>query len=316
MVPERARTFGPPAFRSVAWVLSLAAHAGAAALLLGAPMQVRPEQEGPVETVEVSFAVAPSPPEEANAAPVEAESSAPMRLPPAPEQPAPPQAEAAPPPSPVNEPAAPLSAPPPEPDPQTPPAPQPTDQPLTDPVVLRAPPQAVAVPLSPAAPPPVAPTTHPPRHLAPRPSPPKLAQRRQVAPGSAPAAGDESAAASPVPGQASAPPAAPAASAPSAAGPPVIDPSWRGELGAWMQSHRRYPDAARQRGEEGTVGVAFTVARDGSVLAVQVVRPSGSALLDQAVHDMLAGQKVPAFPPGMAETQARIAVNIRFSLER
>ncbi len=83
-----------------------------------------------------------------------------------------------------------------------------------------------------------------------------------------------------------------------------------------MQAHRRYPDAARQRGEEGTVGVAFTVSRDGTVLAVQVVRPSGSALLDQAVHDMLAGQKVPAFPAGMAQAQAQVAVNVRYSLDR
>ena len=83
-----------------------------------------------------------------------------------------------------------------------------------------------------------------------------------------------------------------------------------------MQAHRRYPDAARQRGEEGTVGVAFTVSRDGAVIAVQVVRPSGSALLDQAVRDMLAGQRVPAFPPGMAQGQAQVAVNVRFSLDR
>lgn len=83
-----------------------------------------------------------------------------------------------------------------------------------------------------------------------------------------------------------------------------------------MQAHRHYPDAARQRGEEGTIGVAFTVSRDGTVLAVQVVRPSGSALLDQAVHDMLAGQKVPAFPAGMTEAQAQVAVNVRFSLDR
>jgi protein TonB len=83
-----------------------------------------------------------------------------------------------------------------------------------------------------------------------------------------------------------------------------------------MQAHRRYPDAARQRGEEGTAGVAFTVSRDGSVLAVQVVRSSGSTLLDQAVHDMLAGQKVPAFPAGMTGTQAQVVVNVRFSLDR
>ena len=82
-----------------------------------------------------------------------------------------------------------------------------------------------------------------------------------------------------------------------------------------MQTHRRYPDAARQRGDEGTVGVAFTVSRDGTVLAVQIVRPSGSALLDQAVHDMLADQKVPAFPAGMIQTQAQITVNVRFSLD-
>lgn len=56
MAPDRARTPGPPAFRPAAWVLSLAAHAITAALILRAPMQVRPEQERNPETVELVFA--------------------------------------------------------------------------------------------------------------------------------------------------------------------------------------------------------------------------------------------------------------------
>ena len=342
MVPDRARApTSSHAFRPAAWVLSLAVHATAAALLLGMPMQVRPEQERRPETVEVVFATALSEPDEADVGSVEPELSAPSRQPPAPEPAVQPLAEAAPSPSPTTEPVPALSIPTPGPDVQTPPVPLPPDQPQAETLVSPAPPQPAPAPLpadqfpaeasglpvppqpdpaplSTAVPPPAAPPSSPPRRPTPRPKS-KPVQRRPSPPRSAIAAKDESAPARPAPALASgsqgtlAPAATPA---PLAAGPPVIDPSWRSALGAWMQAHRRYPDAARQRGEEGTVEVAFTVSRDGTVLTVQIVRPSGSALLDQAVHDMLTSQKVPAFPAGMTQAQAHVAVNVHFSLDR
>ncbi len=69
------------------------------------------------------------------------------------------------------------------------------------------------------------------------------------------------------------------------------------------------------RGIEGIVGVAFTAEHDGRVLDVTITRSSGSAVLDNSVRDMLAGQRVPAFPASMAQ-QASLSLAIRYTLEQ
>jgi protein TonB len=48
-----------------------------------------------------------------------------------------------------------------------------------------------------------------------------------------------------------------------------------------------YPEAARQRGQQGAVGVRLRVDEDGSVLRVELIESSGHPLLDQAVIDAL-----------------------------
>ena len=95
-----------------------------------------------------------------------------------------------------------------------------------------------------------------------------------------------------------------------------MEPGWRAALGSWLASHKRYPEQARQRGDEGTVGVRFTVDATGRVTDVAITRSSGSSLLDDAVRDMLAGQRVPPFPAGMTQAQMTVPANIRFQLER
>ena len=190
IAPKRARVLGRSAFRPAAWALSLTAHATAAALLLGTPMQVRPEQKRPEETVEAVYATAPPEPEGANAGPAEAE---PPDLPPAEAA-----ASAAPPPSPVSEPAPPPPAPPSEPDAPTVLAPQPAAQPPAELSVPPSPPQREPAPLSAA----VIPPASPPRRPAPRPAPTKPVQRRQLPAGPAITTRDESAAARPAPASA------------------------------------------------------------------------------------------------------------------
>jgi TonB family protein len=46
-----------------------------------------------------------------------------------------------------------------------------------------------------------------------------------------------------------------------------------------------YPEEVREARVEGTVTVRFRVATDGSVAAVETLRPSRSPLLDAASHD-------------------------------
>ncbi len=213
---------------------------------------------------------------------------------------------------------------PPEPAPAKMPDAAAMPEPPAEPIAAAAPPEPAAEPPAtptpeldaPAAPPPAPvpaplPATAAPLPAAPSPPPlrPKPATARPVrpAPAAAPAPSVPSGPAIQAPGpQAAAPPNVSAAA----------DPGWRAALGNWIAAHKRYPERARQRGDEGTVGIRFTVDPAGRVLDVAVTHSSGSALLDDAAREMLAGQRVPAFPPAMTLAQVAVPVNIRFQLEQ
>jgi periplasmic protein TonB len=107
-------------------------------------------------------------------------------------------------------------------------------------------------------------------------------------------------------GPASRPPAATSAPAPTV----QPAPGWDSLIAAWLALHKSYPEAARSRGEEGEVVVRFTVAPDGRVLGVEIVRGSGSAPLDDAARTLLAGARVP--PP---RAQVTRTVRLRYRLE-
>lgn len=79
---------------------------------------------------------------------------------------------------------------------------------------------------------------------------------------------------------AAAPPTPPLPPGPSAADPGKD--SWEGRVMARLERHRRYPNAARARREQGVAHVRVSLARDGSVLSLALEQSSGSAMLDQA----------------------------------
>ena len=97
---------------------------------------------------------------------------------------------------------------------------------------------------------------------------------------------------------------------PSPSAAPSVVPGWNVQLAAWLASHKRYPSAARQRGEEGEVLVRFVVESDGRVIEVTVAKSSGHAELDAAALAMLQGATVP--PPGAVATRT---VRIHFRLD-
>jgi protein TonB len=115
---------------------------------------------------------------------------------------------------------------------------------------------------------------------------------------------------SPAPSTSPAPPAASAASAQ-----PAISSNWQGELAAWLEAHKTYPDQARRRGEQGHGSVRFTVDHSGQVLDVAIVSSTGSSILDEAIERMLRGARVPPLPANMDETQVTVTVQIRYALE-
>jgi protein TonB len=270
------------------FALSLAGHAAclvALVLLLSAkpPPLLRPTAKGGIEVV---FEPAP-PRQETTPTPSAEPALSPLEPEAVPPPPEPPVVSAEPP---LPEP------PPPEPPPPEPPPPQ-----SEAPVAASEPPP----------PPPPLPQKQVVRK-APKPAPrhqeiqqptqtylPNLPPQPPTA--SAPSAPQTAMAATPVP--------APVPSAEASAG-------YRALLSAWLESHKRYPDAARQRGEEGRAVLRFSVDRSGRVLDFAVTSSSGYPDLDQSVEEMMRGAILPPFPVGMPQPGMQVSVTIRFSLRR
>lgn len=96
----------------------------------------------------------------------------------------------------------------------------------------------------------------------------------------------------------------------------IISPEWRSALSNWLQAHKTYPDEARQRGDQGSATVRFTVGHDGHVQELRVLSATGSAILNSAVDRLLRGAHLPAFPPGMDQAKVTVTLQIHYTLER
>jgi periplasmic protein TonB len=87
-------------------------------------------------------------------------------------------------------------------------------------------------------------------------------------------------------------------------------------ISAWFESHKRYPDSARERGEEGSVALRFRIDRFGRVVDFSLLTGTGHVDLDQSVDRMMRGAQLPPFPAGMTASQIEVSVKIAFSLTR
>ena len=99
----------------------------------------------------------------------------------------------------------------------------------------------------------------------------------------------------------------------SASGSASMSPArWQSRLMAHLERRKRYPPAARSRGEQGTVHVRFSIDGGGNVLSVALARSSGFPDLDNEVLSLVRRvSPVPPPPPGSATS---ITVPIRFSV--
>jgi protein TonB len=185
---------------------------------------------------------------------------------------------------------------------QPPPEPEPPPPPIEPPPPAAEAPAPVVVP----PPPPV------PRKLAVKP-PPKPVQprpeRAQPSPAAAPSQAAPATVAAPQTAYAPTPVPAPVPST-------EISPGYRALLSAWLESHKRYPDAARQRGEEGRAVLRFAVDRSGRVLDFAVAQSTGYPDLDASIEEMMRGATLPPFPTSMTQPRINVSVTIRFSLAR
>jgi periplasmic protein TonB len=113
-----------------------------------------------------------------------------------------------------------------------------------------------------------------------------------------------------------APPPPPTPPMPPAPTGPIVSAGYRAALSGWLESHKRYPDSARARGEEGRAVLRFRVARSGHVLSYAVVQGTGYPDLDAAIDQMMRGANLPPFPGDMTATDVEVSVTVRFALAR
>ncbi len=68
-----------------------------------------------------------------------------------------------------------------------------------------------------------------------------------------------------------------------------IDDDWRARFRQWVDLHKRYPRDAQGLGHQGLVTVRFSVALDGTVTQVDMLRPNGSPYLNQNLINLFRG---------------------------
>ncbi len=207
-------------------------------------------------------------------------------------------------------PSLPQAAAPPAPPPVQPPPPP---APPPPPPVAELEPPPVLPPLPPL--PPL--TTEPITELPPLP-PPKPAVRPVRPVLRRPERAEPQRASLPAPAPPAAPPAPTADARVPAPAPPsnAVSPGYTALLGAWLESHKRYPERAREQGEEGRAVLQFAVDRSGRVIDFAVIKSSGYPDLDAAVESMMRQATLPPFPADMPQSSIRVSVAIRFSLAR
>jgi protein TonB len=90
---------------------------------------------------------------------------------------------------------------------------------------------------------------------------------------------------------------------------------WQSALATHLERFKRYPTAARARGEQGAAKVAFTIDRDGRLLSSRIVESSGSSLLDDEALAMLArAQPMPKPPITAPDSALSVVVPVRFDI--
>jgi len=97
---------------------------------------------------------------------------------------------------------------------------------------------------------------------------------------------------------------------------PEVTANYSAMISAWFESHKHYPESARERGEEGGVKLRFRVDRFGRVLGYRLLESTGYADLDDGVDQMMRGAQLPPFPAAMTQSEIEVSVKLRFNLTR
>lgn len=97
---------------------------------------------------------------------------------------------------------------------------------------------------------------------------------------------------------------------------PTVSPArWQSRVLAWINRHKRYPQGAKSRREEGMVQVSFAINASGSVVSARIASSSGNPELDRAALEMVnRASPVPAPPPEIASNHMKLSLPVQFNL--
>lgn len=108
--------------------------------------------------------------------------------------------------------------------------------------------------------------------------------------------------------------AAPAEGAPSTAASNAV-PTWRSLVAARLERYKRYPQAAKMRGQQGIAHLQFRIDRQGNVLSSRIVKGSGYERLDEETLALIQrANPLPPPPAEFADNQLEFTIPIVFSL--
>jgi periplasmic protein TonB len=100
--------------------------------------------------------------------------------------------------------------------------------------------------------------------------------------------------------------------------PPKVSPEavrkWQITVNTRLNQFKRYPEPARLKHQEGIATVVFTLDRTGHVISAEIVKSSGSAILDQETLDVLTrAQPFPVPPDGAGGQDLFLKVPISYA---
>ena len=79
----------------------------------------------------------------------------------------------------------------------------------------------------------------------------------------------------------------------------ATDPGWKRKVGQLIGANFSYPRSAQLRGEQGEAKIKVAISSTGKILSVDLVKSSGSAILDrEAVRIPMKVSSYPAPPNG------------------
>lgn len=95
--------------------------------------------------------------------------------------------------------------------------------------------------------------------------------------------------------------------------------SYESQLLAWLQRHKKYPNLARRRGQQGTVILEFVINAEGKLLSHKIIKASEHIALNTAVVKMIKqASPMPPIPQELHRdrTQFSYTIPIHFTLKK